>query len=209
MTARTRALLTGGALASVAVVLLLLIGHALGRHPLALDHDLSAALRGAGSPGLRKAMVALTALGDGVVLTLFSLAVVGLLLVLGRWRSALLVAGATLSGSILAANLKLWIGRARPEVVDRLVEVNGLSFPSGHAANSAVVYLTIAGLVAQIEHGPALRRYTLTVAILLTAAVGISRVYLGVHWPTDVAAGWLFGTLWALAWRQFGTAVRG
>ena len=75
-----------------------------------------------------------------------------------------------------------------------------MSFPSGHAASSAVVYLTIAGLASQVTPNRVARRYMLVAAIVLVGAIGCSRVYLGVHWPSDVLAGWSFGTLWALGW---------
>ncbi len=69
-----------------------------------------------------------------------------------------------------------------------------------HAANSATVYLTVAALSTQVLRQSAARTYTVVVAVLLVGAIGLSRIYLGVHWPTDVLAGWSFGTLWALAW---------
>ena len=75
-----------------------------------------------------------------------------------------------------------------------------MSFPSGHSANSAIVYLTLAGLASQVTVSNAARRYILVMAIFMVGAIGCSRVYLGVHWPSDVLAGWSFGTLWALGW---------
>src|SRR3546814_7679126 len=77
-----------------------------------------------------------------------------------------------------------------------------MSFPSGHSANSAIVYLTIATLLAQVVDTRGARNFILVAAGLLVAAIGCSRVYLGVHWPTDVLAGWSFGTFWALGWRS-------
>jgi undecaprenyl-diphosphatase len=90
--------------------------------------------------------------------------------------------------------------RARPDLVPHLVDAGGYSFPSGHATSSAVVYLTLASLAGQVTPNRAARRYLLVVAVLLVGAIGCSRVYLGVHWPSDVLAGWSFGTLWALGW---------
>lgn len=172
--------------------------------PLGWDRAITRAVRGAGPGWLRAAMTDVTALGDGTVLTFVVLAAAGVLLVLRRWRVALLVVAATWSGALLAAHAKLWAGRARPDVLDRLVEVRGLSFPSGHATNSAIVYLTLAGLIWHVERGRAVRAYTLFVAGLLVALIGTSRVYLGVHWPSDVLAGWCAGALWAMLWWWIG-----
>lgn len=183
--------------------------------PLAWDRAIIVALREPGDQAtpigprwLRGAMVDLTALGDGTVLTLVVIAAAGLLLVLGRARTAGLVVLATWLGSVLAAQAKLVVGRPRPELVERLVEVGGLSFPSGHATNSAIVYLTLASLATHVERGAAVRRYTLMVAALLVATIGVSRVYLGVHWPSDVLAGWCAGVLWALLCWWIGARVR-
>jgi undecaprenyl-diphosphatase len=160
-------------------------------------------------PGwVRHAMIALTAMGDGTILTTVVAVVAGLLMVRRLWLTAALVIVATASGALLAAQAKFWFLRPRPEIVPHLVDVGGLSFPSGHATNSAIVYLTLAGLVSQVEHGRAVRRYLLIVATLLVGAIGISRVFLGVHWPSDVLAGWSFGTLWALAWWWIAARLR-
>src|SRR3546814_7587701 len=91
---------------------------------------------------------------------------------------------------------------------DLLVEVSSMSFPSGHSANSAIVYLTIATLLAQVVDTRGARNFILVAAGLLVAAIGCSRVYLGVHWPTDVLAGWSFGTFWALGWWALGAWIR-
>lgn len=160
-------------------------------------------------PGwLHHAMVAITALGDGTILTMVVVGVSGLLLVRRLALTAGLVLVATASGALIAAQAKFWFGRPRPELVAHLVDASGLSFPSGHATNSAIVYLTLAGLVSQVEHGRAVRRYLLALAIFLVGAIGTSRVYLGVHWPSDVLAGWSLGTLWALGWWGIAAWIR-
>ncbi|KQT35120.1 hypothetical protein ASG29_03085 [Sphingomonas sp. Leaf412] len=182
------------------VGLLLFLSIATDIAPRGWDRAIMLWLRAAGGPGLRAAMIDVTALGDGVILTGVVIAAAGFLLVQRQWRTAALLVLATASGGLLAGQAKLWIARPRPELVDHLVPVTGLSFPSGHATNGAIVYLTLASLVTQVERGRGVRRYTLAVAILLVGAIGISRVYLGVHWPSDVAAGWCAGTWWALAW---------
>ena len=193
-------------------LLALLVG---GGAPLAWDRAIMLALRVPGDPAqpigprwLHAALVDVTALGSGTVLTLVVAGTIGLLLVRRLWLTAALVAAATISGSIIAAQAKYWVGRPRPELVDHLVQVTGLSFPSGHATNSALVYLTLAGLVAQVADGRAVRSYIFVIAILLTGAIGVSRVYLGVHWPSDVLAGWCAGTGWAALWWWLGATLR-
>ena len=183
--------------------------------PLGWDRTIMLALRVPGDPRqpigpewLHYAMIDVTALGGGFVLTLAVIVVTGLLLVRRLWLTAALVLAATISGSILAGQAKFFFHRTRPTLVDHLIDVTGLSFPSGHATNSAIVYLTLAGLIAQVERGHRTRAYTMAVATLLVGAIGISRVYLGVHWPSDVLAGWCAGTAWAALWWWLGASAR-
>ena len=187
---------------------MLMLGLVISRHPFAFDRAIIASVHGRGPGWLRQAMVDVTALGGTTVLTLVVIAAVGLLVVRGVRITALLVVAATLSGSEAVRLLKALFARARPDIVDHVVTVSGASFPSGHSANSAIVYLTLAGLVTQVMRGRAARRYVLLVAVLTVAAIGASRVYLGVHWPSDVLAGWSFGTLWALGWWLGGARAR-
>lgn len=154
-----------------------------------------------GLPWLRPVVIDLTALGGGVVLTLVALVVIGSLLVRRKRIDALFLAAALGGGSALGVVLKSGYGRARPDVVAHLVEVTSLSFPSGHAMNSAIVYLTLGVLLARAVPDRRLKVYVLWVGVLLTLIVGMSRLYLGVHWPTDVLAGWAIGSAWAgLCW---------
>ena len=140
----------------------------------------------------------MTALGGVVVLTLITAIVAGYLLVLRRRATALFVIVAAVSGSLLGTLLKGLFQRPRPDIVAHLVDVSTTSFPSGHAMNSAIIYLTLGSLLARTHEDRRIRIYILTVSILLTLIIGSSRVYLGVHWPTDVLAGWTVGAIWAV-----------
>ena len=157
---------------------------------------------------VRAAMVDLTALGGVTVLTAITAIAVGFLALKRLWLTMWLVLGGTVSGAIAVAVAKGIVARPRPAIVDHLVTVSSASFPSGHATSSAIVYLTLAALVMQIVPGRVVRGYIMGVAGLLVVAIGCSRVYLGVHWPSDVLTGWSFGALWALMWWGVGAWVR-
>lgn len=139
-----------------------------------------------------------TALGGYAVLTLFSLIAIGYLLVLRRHASACLVVLSGVGGTLLNQFLKQGFDRPRPDLVAHLTEVHTLSFPSGHAMLSAVIYLTLGVLLARSHGSRRLKAYIMAVAILLTMLVGTSRIFLGVHWPSDVLAGWCLGGAWAI-----------
>lgn len=201
-------MLRAAGLCAAAIALILLVGFALSRHPFGFDVPISDALRGAGPAWLRRAMADVTALGGGTVLTIVALGAVAILLARRLALTAALVAAAVISGTIASNALKHVFMRPRPPLATRLIEVTGDSFPSGHAANSAIVYLTLAALVTQVTPGRATRNAVIGLAILLVGAIGTSRVYLGVHWPSDVLAGWSFGTLWAIGWWQIARRTR-
>ena len=151
---------------------------------------------------LEKFAIDLTSLGGHSVLTILVIISAGYLLLAGRRGTAALVAGSAVGAALLSKGTKLLFDRARPDVVTHLVEVSTPSVPSGHALLSASIYLTLGVLLARQFPQPALRRYFVGVAAVLTVLVGLSRVYLGVHWPSDVLAGWLAGSLWAWgSWR--------
>jgi undecaprenyl-diphosphatase len=156
-----------------------------------------------------------TALGSTGVLTIVTLAAVGFLVMSGRRRTSVFVLGCVLGGVGLGNALKIGFSRPRPELVPHSVEVFTNSFPSGHAMMSAVVYLTLGNLIARTEERASMRFFILAVATFLTVLVGISRIYLGVHWPTDVLAGWTLGACWALlcwtamAWLQSHGRIEG
>jgi undecaprenyl-diphosphatase len=144
----------------------------------------------------------ITPLGGYAVVMLISLAVIGYLLMDGKHGAALWVLVSVGGGAVLSNLLKLAIERPRPDLVARLVEVNTTSFPSGHATLAAVTYLTLGALLSRVEARRRAKIYVLTVAVVLTFLIGVSRIYLGVHWPTDVLAGWCVGAAWAmLCWR--------
>ncbi|HET9296801.1 MAG TPA: phosphatase PAP2 family protein [Candidatus Binatia bacterium] len=144
----------------------------------------------------------ITPLGGYAVVLLISLAVIGYLLMDGKRGAALWVLVSVSGGAVISNLLKLAIERPRPDLVARLVEVNTSSFPSGHATLAAVTYLTLGALLSRVEAQRRAKVYVLTMAVVLTVLIGVSRIYLGVHWPTDVLAGWCVGAAWAmLCWR--------
>ena len=127
----------------------------------------------------------------------------------GRYPEAGLLLVAVVGGILLTALLKLGFDRPRPDLVPHLAQVFTASFPSGHAKLSAVTYLTLGALLARIHSQVRVKAYLLLLGLLLTLLVGVSRVYLGVHWPTDVLAGWMLGGAWALlCWLAMGWLQR-
>lgn len=171
----------------------------------AFDRRILLALRQSGDPSaaigpawVHAAFLDLTALGGATLLTLFTIIAAGYLLAARKRLNALLLIGSVGLGALVCSLLKHLFARPRPELVSHLVDVSSASFPSGHAMNSAVTYLTLGVLLARVEPDRRKTAYLLGAAILLTLLVGVSRVYLGVHWPTDVLAGWAVGACWAL-----------
>ncbi|HET9956181.1 MAG TPA: phosphatase PAP2 family protein, partial [Polyangiaceae bacterium] len=138
-----------------------------------------------------------TALGGKAVLTLVTVAVVGHLLLRRKPRSAVFVAISVVGGALLSSALKGIFVRPRPALVTHLAYVTSSSFPSGHSMLSSAVYLTLAGLLARSEASLVRKAYILLWATILALLVGFSRVYIGVHWPSDVLAGWAAGAAWA------------
>lgn len=138
-----------------------------------------------------------TAFGGAAVLLALSLAAATYLLLEGKRHAALLLVVAIGGGWLLSSLFKAGFDRPRPDLVPHGVVVYSASFPSGHAMMSAVTYLTLGALLARLHRPRALKAFFLGIAIVLTIVVGLSRVYLGVHWPTDVVAGWAAGSVWA------------
>ncbi|HYO53376.1 MAG TPA: phosphatase PAP2 family protein [Archangium sp.] len=149
-----------------------------------------------------------TALGSGSVLALVVCAVGGFLILVRRWRTLALVVGSTVGGAVVNMLLKSLFARPRPTVVPHLTHVLTESFPSGHAMLSAIVYLTLGALLAQLVERRWLRAYLVGVALALTLLIGLTRVYLGVHYPTDVLGGWMAGLAWALLTALLARAVK-
>lgn len=148
----------------------------------------------------------ITSLGGATFVTLTTLIVAVYLLLQKKRRSLMLVLLATLGGGLLESVLKTLIARQRPGPLFQLMPEYSHSFPSGHSMMSAVVYLSLAVLLARIQKRRAIRIYVIIVALFLTFIIGVSRIYLGVHYPTDVLAGWSLGLAWAsfvwfLSWK--------
>lgn len=176
-----------------------------GQETHALDRSLLLAIRDPANPEipigphwLRETARDLTALGGFTILTLLTLASAGVALFLKKPRIAAVILVAIVSGMGVMNGLKRFFDRARPDVVPHAVEVTNASFPSGHTTMSAIVYLTLGVLLARTQQGLAFRVYLVSLSVIIAVLVGISRVYLGVHWPSDVLAGWTLGAAWAL-----------
>ncbi len=170
---------------------------------LAFDRQLLLAMRHPdlslkGSPAFQEAARDVTALGGVVLLTLITVATAGFLALDGKRRMAAFLCASIFTGSLLSTILKDLFHRPRPDIVPHAVYASSGSFPSGHSMLSAITYLTLGALLARSHQRRALKVYFLFLAVLLTLIVGVSRVYLGVHWPTDVLAGWTAGAVWAL-----------
>ncbi|MGU3317461.1 phosphatase PAP2 family protein [Sphingomonas sp. M6A6_1c] len=140
----------------------------------------------------------LTILGNDLTLWIVTIAALSYLLAKHRWPQAVYIAGATATGGMMTSAIKFVVDRPRPTLVNHLVEVQSASFPSGHAMNSAYVYGTLALAVAATQVTRPRKRIPVVGALILVLAIGASRIVLGVHWPTDVAAGWAFGLGWTV-----------
>jgi undecaprenyl-diphosphatase len=138
-----------------------------------------------------------TSLGSGTNLTLASGIAVGFLCLQRRFRAAGFLIVSLGSGLMLSHLLKNFFLRERPTVVPHLTHFDPGSFPSGHSMGAALVYLTLGGIISRQTRRLLSKAYFLSVALVLTVSVGISRLYLGVHFPSDVLAGWAIGSLWS------------
>jgi undecaprenyl-diphosphatase len=186
------------------LVFLALAGEVMEGETLAFDTKIVRAFRKADDPAqpigpawVLGVLLDLTALGGSVILGLVVLSVVGFLLLQARYRTAFFIFLTAASGEAVSFAMKGIFSRARPTVVPHLRETFSTSFPSGHAMQSAIIYLTLGAMLMRIAQGRLTKIYCLGMAMLLTFLVGVSRVYLGVHYPTDVLAGWIVGLFWA------------
>lgn len=169
-----------------------------------LDDKILLALRKADDPSrpigpdwVESSLLDLTAIGGPTVLGLVVVSVAGFLVLQTRYHTALVIIATAASGEVANFVMKNLFLRPRPDVVPHLREVASTSFPSGHAMESAIIYLTLGAMLMRLAERRATKVYCIGMAVFLTLLVGISRVYLGVHYPTDVVAGWMFGFFWA------------
>ena len=154
-----------------------------------------------GPPWLEEMMRDITGLGSVFTVLFLTCAVASYLAVSGRRRIGVFVLAAVGSGELISTILKHFYQRPRPDLVPHGMEVFTASFPSGHATMSAIAYLTLATLIARVERNRSAKALLLGLGVTLTLLVGLSRIYLGVHWPSDVLAGWCIGAAWAsLCW---------
>jgi undecaprenyl-diphosphatase len=184
---------------------LLLADWVRGGETAAFDRRVLLAFRSAGDvavpigPSWLPTMVRdVTALGGVAVLTLIVLFSVCYLVLVRKRAAALFLLVAVLGGVACNVAMKTLFDRARPDLIPNAPIELSASFPSGHALLSAVTYLTLGALLTRVEADRRIRSYFLFVAVTLTVLVGLSRLYLGVHWPTDVLGGWCFGAAWAM-----------
>jgi len=161
-----------------------------------------------GPEWLFEGMRDITSLGGATVVLVITLIAAGYFLVQKEYTLLALILVVTIGGAVLDIQLKEFFGRVRPSIIPRLVEVKSYGFPSGHSMMSTIVYFSLASLMIRVQGHIHYKIYVLTVAFLLTFIIGISRVYLGVHYPTDVIAGWFMGLAWAsfcwyIAWHYY------
>jgi undecaprenyl-diphosphatase len=185
-------------------VFILFAGEVMEGDTQALDLRILRALRKADDPSkpigpawIEFALLDLTALGGPTVLGLVTFAVMGFLVLQARYRTALVILITASSGELVNHAMKDFFMRPRPTVVPHLRDVVSTSFPSGHAMESAIIYLTLGAMLMRVAESRLTKVYCLAVALVLTFLVGVSRVYLGVHYPTDVVGGWILGFVWA------------
>lgn len=169
------------------------------------DRRLLLALRDAAGPWgpgwFEETVVELSALGGYPILVTVSATVIAVLLLLGYRAAALFLLLALGSGTALSSGLKHLFDRPRPDLVEHLDRISTASFPSGHATVGMLAWMVLASVAVRFVPLHRLRVFLLAAAFALAIAIGVSRVYLGVHWPSDVAAGWCLGLCWAcLCW---------
>jgi undecaprenyl-diphosphatase len=164
------------------------------RNPRNLAHPI-------GPAWLFEIMRDITSLGGSTIVTLITLFVFGYLILQKQYSTLFLVLAAVIGGAIIDLELKVIFSRIRPQVVPSLIQEISYGFPSGHSMMSTIIYLSLASLLARLQVRWRDKIYIISLALLLSFMIGISRVYLGVHYPTDVLGGWSLGLAWAaLCW---------
>ena len=151
-----------------------------------------------GPKWLEEMMRDFTALGGIGILTFVIIATVIYLLTKQRARHAIYLLSVVVTGTVLSNLMKIGFDRPRPDLVPHDSITYMASFPSGHSFMATVVYLTLGAILAEAEPRKGMKVYIIVIAIIIALVVGVSRLYLGVHWPSDVLAGWLIGAGWAL-----------
>jgi undecaprenyl-diphosphatase len=191
--------------ASLAIFLILSVTAPGGAYEVA-ERDFLLSLRNGDDPALLNGpewllyfVQNITALGGWPVLTVFSLLLAGALILQKQWSFLFVLLAVVIGETVLTGMLKDFFGRARPDFLPHLTPASSKSFPSGHSASAAAVYLTFGLAIANIVKQRAIRRYALGASLVLVFLIGASRVFLGVHYPTDVIAGWSVGAAWASA----------
>ena len=202
--AELKLLFIGLGLCAVLFLFIRLASEVMEGDTLAFDEQILRSLRNPADPErpigptwMEGVLFDITALGSPVVLGLVVLIIAGYLLLEARYVTAAIVLATSISGEILNETLKMFFERPRPSVVPHLRDVVTASFPSGHAMESAIIYLTLGALLMRVVEGRITKIYCMAMAMLLTVLVGVSRVFLGVHYPSDVLGGWMLGFFWA------------
>ena len=197
-------LVVGLGVCALLLAFVTLAGKVMGGNTQAFDDRILLALRDPsdlsrpiGPEWMESSVLDLTALGGPTFLWMMVAAVAGFLVLQTRYRTAIVILVTSASGELLNSAMKHLFNRPRPAIVPHLRAVYSTSFPSGHAMESAIVYLTLGAILMRASDTVPTKIYILGIAVLLTALAGGSRVYLGVHYPTDVLAGWIVGFLWA------------
>jgi undecaprenyl-diphosphatase len=197
-------LITEIAVVGALIFVFLKIAHEVGQGTESFDHWILLALRNSpsepiGGPGMQAAVMHLSGLGSGAVTGLVCAIAVTFLCLAGRWRFAALVVACAVGTLVVMLILKGVYERPRPSIVTPIDPPGGDSFPSGHSMISAALYPMLGVLIARALPRRRLRIFAVAMGALLAAMIGVSRLYLGVHYPTDVLAGWTVGCAWALA----------
>jgi|ERR1035438_65863 undecaprenyl-diphosphatase len=154
-----------------------------------------------GPEWLFEVMRDITSLGGSTIVSLITFFVIGYFILQKKYSMLFLVLAAVIGGAVIDLELKELFSRVRPQIIPNLIPEKSFGFPSGHSMMSTIIYLSLASLIARLQVRWRDKIYIISVAIFLSFMIGISRIYLGVHYPTDVLGGWSLGLVWAaLCW---------